>query len=47
MYSLKSDDIKVGPNKTLWIMILRQKIGLESDIPLLKIPLEIIKKYED
>lgn len=45
--SLKSDDIKVGPDKKLWIMILRQKTGLESNIPLLKIPLEIIKKYED
>lgn len=47
MCSLKSDDIKVGPDKKLWIMILRQKTGLESNIPLLKIPLEIIKKYED
>lgn len=45
--SLKSDDIKVGPDKKLWIMILRQKTGLESNIPLLKIPLEIIKKYEE
>lgn len=47
MCSLKSDDIKVGPDRKLWIMILRQKTGLESNIPLLKIPLEIIKKYED
>lgn len=47
MCSLKSDDIKIGPDKKLWIMILRQKTGLESNIPLLKIPLEIIKKYED
>lgn len=47
MCSLKSGDIKVGPDKKLWIMILRQKTGLESNIPLLKIPLEIIKKYED
>lgn len=46
MCSLKSEDIKVGPDKRLWIMILRQKTGLESNIPLLKVPLEIIKKYE-
>ena len=44
--SLKSEDIKVGPDKKLWIMILRQKTGLESNIPLLKIPLEIIKNMK-
>lgn len=42
---LTSDDIKVGPDKRLWIMILRHKTGLESNIPLLRIPLDIMRKY--
>lgn len=46
MKNLTSDNLQVSFDDHLWIKTERQKTGVESNIRLLDIPLQIIKKYE-
>jgi len=46
IYTLSSEDIKIGVDGKKWIMKDRGKTGVESFIPLLQIPLDILAKYE-
>ena len=46
IYTLTADDIKIGVDGKKWIMKDRGKTGVESFIPLLQIPLDILAKYE-
>ncbi len=47
IFQLKSSDIEIGIDGNKWIFTHRQKTDTASRIPLLDIPLEIIKKYEN
>lgn len=47
IYNLKSNQITLGIDGNRWIMTNRQKNGNSSNIPLLPIAEEIIKKYEN
>lgn len=47
IYNLKKEQLSIGIDKTLWIITNRQKTGNSSNIPLLPIAEEIIKKYEN
>ncbi len=44
--NLTPDNIKTGFDGKLWIMTKREKTGIDSNIPLLEIPRQILKKYE-
>lgn len=44
--NLTQDNIKTGFDGKLWIMTKREKTGVDSNIPLLEIPRQILKKYE-
>ena len=44
--NLTQDNIKTGFDSKLWIMTKREKTGIDSNIPLLEIPRQILKKYE-
>lgn len=44
--SLTPDNIKTGFDGKLWIMTKREKTGVDSNIPLLEIPRQILTKYE-
>ena len=46
IYTLTAEDIQIGVDGKKWIMKDRGKTGVESLIPLLPIPLEILAKYE-
>lgn len=46
IYTLSNEDIKVDVDEKKWIMKDRGKTGVESFIPLLQIPLDILAKYE-
>lgn len=46
MKNLTKDNLQVSFDDHLWIKTERQKTGVESNIRLLDIPLQIIKKYE-
>ena len=46
LYNLTPDNIKTGFDGKLWIMTKREKTGVDSNIPLLEIPRQILKKYE-
>jgi hypothetical protein len=43
--NLTYDDIQTSFDGKMWIMKKRQKTNTSSNIPLLDIPLEILKKY--
>ena len=47
IYNLKKEQLSIGIDKNLWIITNRQKTGNSSNIPLLPIAEEIIKKYEN
>lgn len=47
IYNLTSNHITTDIDGSLWIMTNRQKTGTSSNIPLLQIAEEIIKKYEN
>ncbi|NML71684.1 site-specific integrase [Chryseobacterium sp. RP-3-3] len=47
IYNLTKDRISTGIDGNLWIMTNRQKTSSVSNIPLLPIPEEIIRKYEN
>lgn len=47
IYNLTKDHISIGIDGNLWIMTNRQKTSTASNIPLLPIPEEIIRKYEN
>lgn len=47
IYNLTKDHISTGIDGNLWIMTNRQKTNTASNIPLLPIPEEIIRKYEN
>jgi len=46
-YNLTADQIQLGINGKKWIIINRQKTGIQASIPLLPKALEIIEKYKD
>lgn len=45
LLNLKRSEIDTNPNGSFWIRIRREKTKVKSQIPLLEIPLKIIKKY--
>ena len=45
--NLTKEDIKLAFDGKLWIMIKREKTGVDSNVPLLEIPKQILAKYED
>lgn len=47
IYNLTKDNINIGIDGNLWIITNRQKTGTVSNIPLLPIAEQIIKKYEN
>lgn len=47
IFNLTKEHISKGIDGNLWIMTNRQKTGSVSNIPLLPIPEEIIRKYEN
>lgn len=47
IFNLTKEHISKGIDGNLWIMTNRQKTGIVSNIPLLPIPEEIIRKYEN
>ena len=47
IYNLTKEYISIGIDGNLWIMTNRQKTSTASNIPLLPIPEEIIRKYEN
>ena len=46
VFNLTPEHIKEGPDGKMWIMTHRQKTNTKVTVPLLPIPLEILKKYE-
>lgn len=44
--NLTPDNLKTGFDGKLWIMTKREKTGVDSNIPLLEIPRQILVKYE-
>jgi len=46
MVKLKPDDLQTGIDGEKWIIILREKTGVRSSIPILPRALEVIRKYE-
>lgn len=46
-YNLKPENIHIGINGKKWIIIQRQKTGVQANIPLLAKALEILEKYKD
>ncbi|MCC6448891.1 MAG: site-specific integrase [Chitinophagaceae bacterium] len=46
-YNLKTENIHLGINGKKWIIIQRQKTGVQANIPLLPKALEILEKYKD
>lgn len=44
--NLTPDNLKTGFDGKLWIMTKREKTGVDSNIPLLEIPRQILAKYE-
>ncbi len=44
--NLTKEDIKLAFDGKLWIMIKREKTGVDSNVPLLEIPKQILAKYE-
>ena len=47
IYNLTKDHISIGIDGNLWILTNRQKTNTVSNIPLLSVPEEIIRKYEN
>ena len=47
IFNLTNEQITIGIDGNLWIITNRQKTGTNSNIPLLPIAEEIIKKYEN
>lgn len=47
MCSLTKENLSLAEDGTWWIKSARQKIKIEFEIPLLDLPLQIIKKYSD
>ena len=47
IFNLTKEQITIGVDGNLWIITNRQKTGINSNIPLLPIAEEIIKKYEN
>lgn len=47
IFNLTKEQITIGVDGSLWVMTRRQKTGTSSNIPLLPIAEEIIRKYEN
>ena len=47
MCSLTKENLSLAEDGTWWIKSARQKTKIEFEIPLLDLPLQIIKKYSD
>jgi len=45
--SLTRENITIGINNQRWLRTKRKKTGNPSEIPLLQVPIAIIKKYEN
>jgi site-specific recombinase XerD len=46
-YNLTADQIQLGINGKKWIILNRQKTGIQASVPLLPKAIEIIEKYKD
>lgn len=46
LYNVTAENIRTGFDGKLWIMTKREKTGIDSNIPLLEIPRQILQKYE-
>lgn len=47
MYRLTVDKLETAEDGTIWIKAVREKTGVEFEVPLLDLPLHIIDKYRD
>ena len=47
MRSLTKENLSLAEDGTWWIKSARQKTKIEFEIPLLDLPLQILKKYSD
>lgn len=47
IFNLTKEQITIGVDGSLWVMTRRQKTGTSSNIPLLPMAEEIIRKYEN
>lgn len=45
MYKLTDEDVSVAEDNVVWIKTFREKTGIEYEIPLLEIPLQILERY--
>jgi len=46
MCKLTDEDISLAPDGTLWIKTYREKTGIDYELPLLEIPLQILDRYK-
>jgi len=47
MYELTGDKLSVASDGTVWIRNKREKTGVEYEIPLMELPLQIIERYRN
>ncbi len=45
MCKLTNEDVSVAEDDVVWIKTFREKTGIEYEIPLLEIPLQILERY--
>ncbi|MDD2437202.1 MAG: site-specific integrase [Massilibacteroides sp.] len=45
MYKLTDEDVSVAEDDVVWIKTFREKTGIDYEIPLLEIPLQILERY--
>jgi integrase len=45
MCKLSDEDVFVSEDNVVWIKTFREKTGIEYEIPLLEIPLQILERY--
>ena len=46
MCKLSDDDISVAEDDVVWIKTFREKTGMDYEIPLLELPLQILERYK-
>lgn len=47
MRKLTNEDIFIAEDKVVWIKTSREKTGMDYEIPLLELPLQILERYRD